>query len=149
MAAGGKTTLKARAWLIHSSIRPPPFAQAERWGTRASTRPLWIAQSFFNTLLRLHNTLTDGVAGEFNPVVDVELIHEVAAMSLHRLDRKMDDLGDFFFRHSPSDIAQNFALTLRQEGTAACGAARQPWPFGIDDNPRRYTGRHLTGFPDQ
>ena len=27
MAAGGKTKLKARAWLIHSPIRPPPFAE--------------------------------------------------------------------------------------------------------------------------
>lgn len=63
---------------------------------------------------RLGKSLADREAGQLDAVVDVEFVHQVAGMLVHRLDAEVHELGDFFFRQSAGDVAHHLDLPRRQ-----------------------------------
>src|SRR5262249_10841750 len=85
--------------------------------------------------VRLDQPGSDGVAHQPGNVVDVEPLHQLHAVRLHRLDADLQPAGDLLGRLALGDHLQDLALPRRQLRRRLRSVRRQPYVAGHDVFP--------------
>src|SRR6266446_1320958 len=71
----------------------------------------------------LHDPFTDGEADDLGGVVEVELLHDVLAVTLDGVDAEREDAGDLFVGLALGDELQDLALASREPRQRVLGGA--------------------------
>ncbi len=82
--------------------------------------------------LGLDETFADGKPGKLDPVVNVELLHQVGAVLLYGLDAQASGMGDLLLRQSFGQVAEDLQLPRGQKLRARAHTRRQARPVGGD-----------------